>query len=232
MLIIYVDNFLFGQNTGDYSNKTGISSLLKVNTGSSEQYNQAIKGIRRSIDEEQYTIDTGDEFLVKIDIPGPEIQTITVPVLSDGYILITESEGIYIRGMKLKDAKKTITEHLKRYLPNALTECYLNAIHPVKVSIKGALEINQLPEFTSADRISDIIDFVYGTYKQDTLLLDILKSASLRNISVIRNDTTILFDYLIYKSSNKQVNQYLKDNDVIFIPYKDTCGFTIQVDGI
>ena len=79
-----------------------------------------------SVDENEYVVDSGDEFIVRIDIPGPEIMTFNVKISSDGYFLIPDAPGLYLRGLKLIDAKKVVNRHLKRFYPNAEIESYLD----------------------------------------------------------------------------------------------------------
>lgn len=214
---------------------TGINTGV-LNTALSQSSMSAkprdLSGNYFPINENEYIVDSGDEFYIKIDITGPEIKTFNIKVSSDGYIYIPDAPGVYVRGMKLIEAKKVILKHLRKYFKNADIEIYLEKIHPIHVYLTGALNRYKTTELHSGNRLYDILGNVINDYQMDTLLVDQLKITSLRNITLKRGEKINRFDMLQFRNAGIGDNPYLMNEDIIHIPYRDTTAGDIKVGGL
>ena len=191
-----------------------------------------LSGNYYSIDENEYIVDSGDEFYIKIDITGPEIKTYNIRVSSDGNIYIPNAPGIYVRGLKLTEAKKLVFKHLKKYFHNADIEIFLEKIHSIHVYLTGALNRYKTIELHSGNRLYDVLENIVNDYQMDTLLVDQLKIASLRNITLKRGEKTNRFDMLQFRQTGNGKNPYLMNDDIIYVPYRDTTAGDIMVRGM
>lgn len=221
----------FSQSQMTTSINTGVlSSALSQSSISPKP--RDLSGNYYPIDENKYIVDSGDEFYIKIDITGPEIKTYNVRVSSDGNIYIPDAPGVYVRGLKLTEAKKIILKHLKKYFNNADIEIFLEKIHPIHVYLAGALSRYKTIELHSGNRLYDVLENVINDYQMDTLLVDQLKIASLRNITLKRGEKTNRFDMLQFRNTGIGDNPYLMNEDIIHVPYRDTTAGDIKVGGL
>lgn len=214
------------------SNLSQIGSSLGLRTQTTGAYERLTPGDYQSIDENEYLIDAGDELTVKIDPPGPEIRTYSVKITSDGYFVVPDAPGIYLRGMKLCDARQKVSNHLKKYCPDSEVEFYLEKVHPIKINLTGTLEMVKDLNLNSGYRLYDFLEKLITVYRNDSLLNLKLKQASLRNINLKQSDTVWTFDWWAFQTElTQQPNPYLRDNDLINIPYRDTSYYLINVAG-
>ncbi len=230
--LLCVLTFAKAQTYFPSSNLSQISSSLGLRTQTTGAYERLTPGDYQSIDENEYQIDAGDELTVKIDPPGPEIKTYSVKITSDGYFVVPDAPGIYLRGMKLCDARQKVSSHLKKYCPDSEVEFYLEKVHPIKINLTGALEIVKDWNLNSGYRLFDFLEQLITVYRNDSLLNLKLNQASLRNVSLKQSDTTYSFDWWAYRTElTQQPNPYLRDNDLINIPYRDTSYYLISIAG-
>jgi len=192
-----------------------------------------LSGIYNSINPDEYIIDSGDELFIKVDFSGPEFKTYSVIVSSDGYLFISDAPGIFIRGFSVNNAKKIVSTHLKKHFSNAVIEVYFDKIHPIQVYLTGALNRFDDVNLNSSNRLYDVIEPIITTYENDTLLIPQLEIASLRNVKILRNTQLLSCDILKFRvTGSAKENPYLMDNDIIHIPFKDTTGGLISIEGL
>lgn len=190
------------------------------------------EGLYSSVDENEYVIDAGDNFIVKIDPPGPVVDVFNVTITSDGYFVIPDVPSLYIRGLKLSEAKILISTQLQKYFPDSNVGSHLDMTHPIHVFIVGAMEQQMDFELYSSNRLYDVMRGLMVTYKSDTTLVLLLDQISLRAIRLIRDDDIREYDMLKFKMmGDRRENPYLMDNDIIYFSYRDTIGYSISVDG-
>jgi len=221
-----------GQTLPSMQVSSSLTSLYDLQQNDISGFVKSTNDEYRPIEEKEYIVDSGDEFVIKIDIPGPDIKTYYSKVTSDGYLIIPEATGWYVRGLKLSDVKDKIRKNLKKISPDARTEIYLEKIRPINVTVTGALRKVKDINLNSASRLYDLLNSILIYYQSDSLLTLKLSQASLRNISIIRNDNELKYDVLKYcLLSNVKENPYLQDNDIVHISYRDTAGCALTVSG-
>jgi len=71
-----------------------------------------------SVDENEYVVDAGDIFILKIDVQGPAFKIFNSVVTPDGYLVIPDAPTIYVKGMILHDAKTKIDKILQKSSPH------------------------------------------------------------------------------------------------------------------
>jgi len=185
-----------------------------------------------SVNEDEYVVDAGDQFIVNIDSKGPSFKIYEPIVTPDGYLVIPEGPTVQVRYLLLKEAKKKIKKALNFAFPDAVNECYLNGIHPVSVSVIGSLPNSAQVTLLSANRVSDAVFEALKPFLQDEKYLSQLKTRSVRNIKIVRQNKTIACDLGKFMATgNEQTNPYLMDQDVLYMAYKDALFKTIRVSG-
>ncbi len=185
-----------------------------------------------SVNEDEYIVDAGDQFIVKIDIKGPAYKYFEPIVTPDGFVVIPEGPTVKVKYLPLKRAKQKIKKALDASFTDSRNECYLGAIHPVTVNVIGSVPNNSKVELLSANRVNDAVAEALKPYLQDEKHLDQLKTISLRNVKIIRNQHSIACDLGKFLATGKaQTNPYLMDQDIVYLAYKDTLHTTIYVSG-
>lgn len=231
-ILLTVSSLCIGQNLPSSQISTSLMSLQDLRREEITGFTKSTGGEYRPIDDKEYLVDSGDEFVVKIDIPGPDLKTYYSKVTSDGYLLIPEATGCYLRGLRLAEAKDKIKNNLKKNFSDAQIEIYLEKIRPINVSIIGALQKIKELNLNSDSRLYDLMNSVLISYQSDSLLNLKLAQASLRNISINRKNEKLSCDLLKYRRlGDTKQNPYLQDNDLIYIPYYDTTSYTITISG-
>jgi polysaccharide export outer membrane protein len=213
-----------------------------------------------SVDENEYVVDAGDVFLIKIDVAGPAINIFQTSITPDGMIFLPKSNSFRIEGLKLVEAKLKILNALQKANPNSEVEVHLFQTHPITVTVLGAVRKEGKQQLTSSSRLFDVIqlrnetEFSVPIKKQnqfqenaalfipnknlrsdlyeDTLNYNFEDKISLRNIELIRDNKKIKYDLFRFKMlGDKTQNPYLMNDDVIMIPYRDKEKNVIEVQG-
>jgi protein involved in polysaccharide export with SLBB domain len=211
---------------------SSLTSLRDLKSEGITGFTRSATGEYRPIDEKEYLIDSGDEFVIKIDPPGPDLKTYFSRVTSDGNLIIPECQGWYLRGIKLFDARMRVINDLKKLFPEAQVEIYLEKVRPINVSLIGALQNFKEVNLNSASRLFDLMNAVLAVYQSDSALNLKLAQVSLRNIKIIRKNETINCDLLrFHLMGNINNNPYLQNNDIIYVSFHDTNSNNITVQG-
>jgi protein involved in polysaccharide export with SLBB domain len=185
-----------------------------------------------SVDEFEYVVDAGDVFILKIDVQGPAFKIFNSVVTPDGYLVIPDAPAIFVKGMILHDAKQKIDNILKKSSPRAQVESHLFQVHQVSVSVLGAIPLPTTVRMKSSDRLFDAIAELVNPSLSDTSLIFDWDEVSFRNIEVKREDSSEKYDLLKFKlTGDRSNNPYLRDQDIIYIQYRDSSKYVIEVSG-
>jgi len=82
-----------------------------------------------SVNENEYIVDSGDIFLLKIDVPGPSLNVYQSTITPDGYVFIPNESALYVKNLTLKVAKERMQQRLQKANQNALIEVFLFQLH-------------------------------------------------------------------------------------------------------
>lgn len=174
-----------------------------------------------SVSEAEYIVDSGDEFVVKIDVKGPAFKIYKSTVTPDGYLITPDGPTVYIRDLPLKQAKILIVKTMLAGYKDSKVECYLSNIHPISVDILGAIPKSGKISLLSSYRLHDTFSFIED-----------LELISFRNVQIVRNKERHAYDVLKYRmTGDDSQNPYLMDQDIIYFPYKDSTANLISVEG-
>jgi len=218
-------------------------------------------GFNFSVNEEEYLVDAGDVFLIKIDVKGPAINIFQTIVTPDGMIVLPNTPSLKVTGLNLKEAKQKIFNSIKGTARDAEVEVYLFQLHSIIVSVIGAVYREGRQDLLSASRLFDAIQiatqnplefqnkqeiqlqkdpnaWVYEKKKNlfqtsDSLKMDVLNKISWRNIEVIRNGKSTKYDLLRFRLlGDMSQNPYLMNGDLIKVPFIDASQNVIEVSGL
>jgi len=203
-----------------------IESSLKKKTipGQAEQI--------ASVNEKEYIVDSGDEFVIKINVKGPSYKIHYTVVTPDGYIIVPGGPTIYVRYLLLEEARNKIISVLLKSFPGVLIEAYLNMIHTVNVDVIGAVPHPGRISLNSSDRVFNALFTMYQDLKEKELDTYINKISSLRYVKIVRRNEERNVDLIQYMyTGDLTQNPYLMDQDIIFVPYRDSTHNSISVSG-
>jgi len=199
-------------------------------------------GISASIIEDEYFVDSGDVFVVKIDIPGPSVNVFNATVTSDGNVLLPDVKSINVRGRLLRDVRKDMLKALRRKNPDSQVEVFLNQIHRINVTILGDVKAEGNFQLYSNSRLYDLVQLANRELTQlsqaelDSVLANLGDEGALvlgkRRVKLKRGNTENLYDVLRFqRTGDRSHNPYLMDNDVIIIPPVGARTHTITIAG-
>jgi protein involved in polysaccharide export with SLBB domain len=208
---------LMGIGSNDYSQMPSLESA---------------KMLIASVDENEYMIDAGDVFIFKVDVKGPALRVFNSVVTPGGYIIIPDAPTVYVRHLTLKEAKTKLNSVLRRNFPQASAESYLFQVHPIGVSVLGALPRPSKITLTSSNRLFDAVTALIDPLMVDTTVNFNWDVISFRNIDIKRKNESTSYDLLKFKlTGDRTQNPYLIDDDIIFINFRDSIRHTISVRG-
>ncbi len=235
LFLVFLFNNAPAQTNKQKDQKTESAfSLMGIGSGEYAQMPslESAKMLIASVDEEEYMVDAGDVFIFKVDVKGPAFKVFNSVVTPDGYIIIPDAPTVYVRHLTLKEAKAKLNAVLRRSFPQASAESYLFQIHPIGVSVLGALPRSSKITLTSSNRLFDAV-----TALIDPLMVDTLENfngdvISFRNIDIKRKNTSTRYDLLKFKlTGDRTQNPYLLDEDIVYINFRDSTRYTISVRG-
>jgi len=233
-LVIFT-NFLGAQDVSRYNQKTESTfSLMGLGESVFPQMPQveSSKMLMASVDEDEYYVDAGDVFIIKVDVKGPAFKIFNSVVTPDGYLILPDARSVYCRHLTLKQATDKIDQALQKGYPQAAVESHLYQVHSVKVNVLGALPRPGKILLSSSDRLFDAVSGMINPFLSDTTALFNFDVISFRNISIERIDKRTHYDLLRFKlMGDRSQNPYLQDDDVIYINFKDSTRYTVTVRG-
>ncbi|MBN2425102.1 MAG: SLBB domain-containing protein [Calditrichaceae bacterium] len=212
-----------------------LKSKVQENVESSSLKKKALSGqgeLNASVDEKEYIVDSGDEFVIKLNVKGPSHKVYYTVVTPDGNIIIPGGPTIYVRYVILKEARGKIINVLSKSFPNVKIEAYLNMIHNVNVDVVGSVPQPGRIMLSSGDRVFNAVLNMYQDLKNTEINAYINKISSLRNIKIIRRNEEKNADLVRYMyTGDLTQNPYVMDQDIIYVPYRDSTHNSISVNG-
>jgi len=185
-----------------------------------------------SVNEEEYKVDAGDIFIIKVDVRGPAFKIFNSIITPDGYLVIPDAPTIYVRHLILKSAKEKINKVLRKSFPNATVESHLFQVHPIKVNVLGALPRTSTLHLNSSNRLYDAVTQMIEPMILDTSIVFNWNVVSFRKVEIQRKSGTKKYDLLRYKLlGDRSQNPYLRGEDIVYIAFRDSSRYTISVRG-
>ncbi len=197
-----------------------------------------------SVNEEEYIVDAGDVFLIKIDVPGPAVRVLPTTVTSDGFLMLHDAPSLKVRGTLLAEVKEKILARLKPKHPDAEIEVFLYQVHPINVTVIGAVQNSSKQQLLSTSRVFDAVqhalqsdEFDQATLKESRTVEDEYRlreeeNYSLRRVEILREGKRYEYDLLRFKLlGDLKQNPYLLDNDIVSVPFKGENSHSILIDG-
>ncbi len=246
------------ESSQDYN--LNLKDQYSIQLPKSAQSLMSTGGLNSSVDEDEYIVDSGDMFLIKIDVPGPAINIFQSAITPDGTVFLPNTKSFKVNGLKLAEAKTKIMKALQISNPNSEVEVHLFQTHSITVSILGSVKKEGKQQLTSSSRLFDVIQVVndeeFLTQKNiqnlspenttifrpnkkfeyetsvDSLKISYENKISLRNIELIRDNKILKYDLFRFKIlGDITQNPYLMNDDIIKVPYRDTEKNVIDVSG-
>ena len=185
-----------------------------------------------SVDENEYVVDAGDVFIIKIDVKGPAFKLFNSIVTPDGYLVLPEAPTIFVKGLYLKDAKNKINSMLTKEFSGAKISVHLFQVHPITVTILGAVPMSASIRLNSSHRLFDAITELINPSLNDTSSVFDWNNVSFRDIEIKRQNESQKVDLLKFKlMGDRKNNPYLRDQDIVYIQYRDSVRYSIEVSG-
>ncbi len=209
-------------------------SLMGLGGGDFTKMPELISGniLMSSVDENEYKVDAGDVFIIKVDVKGPAFKIFNSMVTPDGYLIIPDAPTVYVKYLTLKKAKKEIDKVLRKSFPQATVESHLFQVHPIRVNVLGAIPLTSKMILNSSDRLFDAMTQMIDPMIIDTSIIFNWDVVSFRNVEVKRESGTKNYDLLRYKLlGDRSQNPYLQDEDIVYINFRDSTRYTISVRG-
>ena len=174
---------------------------------------------------QDYILGPGDEIVISI---WGDVENISSYIINrDGKVFIDNIGQVHLTGKTIELAKSNLYDKfsniystLKDTSPTTFFDLSLGTLKSINVNIIG--EVNQ-PGYYSIHPFSTI---------SMSLIINggVKETGTLRNIQLIRNGE-IITEFDLYNSillGNEVDNIQLKNNDIIYVPYRET---TITIDG-
>jgi polysaccharide export outer membrane protein len=189
-LMFFTSALCFGQTT---SSVTDVNEITK-----------------RILSSTRYRLTPGDTYLLIITLGG-EVSTYTL-VLQENYDLDVPWVGtLQVKGMYFTDLRKLVSDELNKKLPKKADYISLVLQSPARfdVPVYGGVESPGVVTLNPLSRVSDAIALSKG----------IRKGGSTRQIQLIRGNSAVTVDLLLYGLRNLQeANPYLQPGDSVFVP--------------
>jgi protein involved in polysaccharide export with SLBB domain len=185
-----------------------------------------------SVNEDEYKIDAGDIFIIKVDVKGPAFKLFNSVVTPDGYLIIPDAPTVYVRYLTLKKAKNEIDNVLRKSFPQATVESHLLQVHQIKVNLLGAIPLTSTLILNSSNRLYAAVTQMIEPMILDKTIIFNWDIVSFRTVDLKRKTGTKRFDLLRYKLlGDRSQNPYLQDEDIIYINFRDSTRYTVSVKG-
>lgn len=165
------------------------------------------------VDDQQYRVGPGDEFLLYLY--GPLTRNVSLVVGPEGDIFVPDLGSIPVAGMVLSEAREAILKRVREHFHGVGVQVRLSRLRTFRVYLTGDL-VRTGP--VSASAVSRVIDVL-----PDTLFLP---GASRRNIEVRRRDGVRWVADLVGFSmlGDASADGWLQDGDVIHVPAAMSMG--------
>jgi protein involved in polysaccharide export with SLBB domain len=235
IIIFFIFQSVYSQDFPQSDQRTeSVLSLMGLGADNMTQMPDLKDGtmLMASVNEDEYRVDAGDVFIIKVDVKGPAFKIFNSIVTPDGYLIIPDAPTVYVRYMTLREAKYQIDKVLRKNFPQATVESYLFQVHPIRVSVLGAIPIPGKIMLNSSDRLFDAVTGMINPFLNDTTILFNWDIVSFRNIEIRRTNETKSYDLLKYKfMGERNENPYLMDEDIVYINFRDSTRHMVSVKG-
>ena len=183
-----------------------------------------------ALDPDTYIVGPGDLF--NVSIGGPEPILLTYPVSADGYLSLTDVGSVLVAGKTLGDAKTQALSILRPNFENVHIDVSLAQPRQFYVHVSGAVPVPGRYLATPVARLAGILELAYA----DTTRAPVFNTKyrpSLRNVTLIRNNDTVLSVDLqrYFATGDTRHNPYLNDGDIISVPTFDPNYEAVFIDG-
>lgn len=207
LFIISVSNLV---SQIDYSKITGISKL-KLDTlafkNAMEVSKETFTLLEKAINANEYRVGPGDVFEFSVFTTEPI--NYTIKVTPENKILIPTVGLIDVKNQTLDKVYELANEKIKKIYKSTEVGFILVKARQFKVVVSGSVAKSLSVPASPTDRASEVIERAGG----------LRYDASLRNISLIRNDTVIQIDLLkFFLAGIKEANPFLEGGDQIIVP--------------
>ncbi len=159
------------------------------------------------VDADDYTVGPGDQLTVVFT--GKVVNRHVLEITPEGVLLVPEFGPITVAHMSLASAKARILGALSSRYKNVETSVSLTRLRHVKVTVSGEVERPGIYVLSAGDRVSEAVRMAGG----------VLEGASIRNLTLIRDDTRHKVDLLKHSLTGARgANPYVLEGDVIVVP--------------
>ncbi|MGB9701485.1 MAG: SLBB domain-containing protein [Candidatus Kapaibacteriota bacterium] len=209
VLTIILTNY-FAISQIDYSKLTGISKT-KLDTIAAQNAFMIAKETNlvpeKEINPNEYLVGPGDVFDFSVFTTPPI--TFQIKVSPEGKLLIPTVGLIEVKGKLLQDVYDIANDKIKRVYKTSEIAFVLSHVRQFKVIVSGSVVKPISVPSSPLDRVSEVIERA-GGFKYD---------ASLRNISLIRNNQVLQVDLLkFFLVGQKSANPFVEGGDQIIVP--------------
>ena len=190
------------------------------------------------LDPAEYVVGPGDVLAINIWSSAPVEHRLTVT--PEGILLIPNVGAAEVKGMTLEMVKTNIGGRIQGRYPNATVSVTLLTPRKVVVQIVGNVLYETNYEMQAVQRVGNLITVANNVPSGQPIPKDYLeqltfaqRSYSKRHIQVKHQDgTASRVDLLMYQTTGKGAyNPYLREGDVIFVPYVDDLKRQLGVYG-
>ncbi len=208
---------------------SGLGSLSDLNTSLG---GKLPAGNAVPVNEHTYRVDSGDQFLIKVDPRGPAVKVYPSTVTPDGYLTFPDAPSVKVRGKYLVEVKNNVKKHLHKQFPDAHVEVFLLGVHPVQVEVTGFTPFRGMVTLQSADRLSAIPGLIHNHIQAAEDTLNIWQRISRRRILLRRAGKTRVYDLMRFEYlGDSTQNPYVRHGDVVRFFATDSLYGQLQISG-
>ncbi len=209
-LLTFLCVFYFGTAQIDYSKLTGISKT-KLDTLASQNAFSIAKETNlvpeKEIDPNTYIVGPGDVFTFSIFTNEPV--NYQVKVSPESKLLIPTVSLIDVKNKTLADVYSEAQAKIKKIYSSSDIAFILSQVRQFKVIVSGVVAKSMSVPSSPLDRVSEVIERAGGLKFE----------ASLRNISLIRDNKVIRVDLLkFFLAGEKESNPFVEGGDQVIVP--------------
>ncbi|MHA1727512.1 MAG: SLBB domain-containing protein [Promethearchaeota archaeon] len=241
-IILSLITFLFSQeNVSTKENlelKESLSSTVSFPKEKFPTFNEKFLSV--SVDENEYYVDSGDIFLIKIDVKGPSVKIFQSTVTPDGYVMLPDVPSIKAKNLLLSEAKDKIKSALQKNSEEAKVEVFLFQVHPIMVTVLGSVKSPGTQQLQSSSRLFDALKNANKETQGENLEKESEEESkkkavygmSVRDIRVIRAGEVHYYDLFKFNYlGDTKENPYLMNGDIILVSQRKKLQYSIQVLG-
>ena len=233
-LLIFGVASLSAQETAGLGSESLRSDILKrlTNTPSVETTGLAVyEGV---IDRDSYLLGPGDKLILQVW--SPSYEEVPTLVTGEGRVAVPFAGPVEVAGLSLAEAENAIAREFESALRKGNVSVSLLEPRRFRVHVTGSVTLPGTYTLPATSRVADAIEKAGGFRSSFELIAGdtVLKTAaSMRQIEMrdSRDGSTVHADMQgFYQGGNLEMNPYLRDGAVIFVPRKSD-GVEVGVFG-